>query len=97
MRNYKKILCAAVAAWAVITTGMLATKLAFDSGEDTYYLPAEVVATSESATYFGCENGHIYAVNDTEYSDLVPYLLCMDSCETANPTDDIVLVVWRTE
>lgn len=63
-----------------------------------YYLPAEIVAENEISTYFGCENGHIYyASRNPSWPDDVPYLLYMDSQGTKDPTDDTILVVWRTD
>lgn len=63
-----------------------------------YYAPAEWLFTTESSSYFAVENGDIYAVAaDTSYNGDHPYLLHMDSNNTADPTDDIVLVVWSTK
>lgn len=97
MNKYEKIMLVAIAAWATLLTGIIATKVNVVRRENTYYLPAEVLAVSETSTYFGCENGHIYAVSATNYPDQFPYLLCMDPCGTEDPTDDMVLVVWRAE
>lgn len=63
-----------------------------------YYAPAELLFTTESSSYFALENGNIYAVAaDPGYTDDHPYLLHMDANNTADPTDDIVLVVWETK
>lgn len=63
-----------------------------------YYAPAEWLFTTESSSYFAAENGNIYAVDAApSYSGDHPYLLHMDSNNTADPTDDIVLVVWSTK
>lgn len=63
-----------------------------------YYAPAEWLFTTESSSYFAVENGSIYAVDaDPSYNGDHPYLLHMDSNNTADPTDDIVLVVWSTK
>lgn len=63
-----------------------------------YYAPAEWLFTTETSSYFAAENGNIYAVAaDTSYNGDHPYLLHMDSNNTADPTDDIVLVVWSTK
>ena len=97
MSKYTKILYAALAAWVVLLIIVLVTNIDVKKTDNTYYLPAEVLAVSETATYFGCENGHVYAVNATHYSDQFPYLLCMDPAGTKDPVDDMVLVVWRAE
>lgn len=69
-----------------------------DKSYSDYYAPAEWLFTTESSSYFALENGHIYAVDaDSSYNDDHPYLLHMDSNNTADPTDDIVLVVWSTK
>lgn len=63
-----------------------------------YYAPAEWLFTTESSSYFAAENGNIYAVDAApSYSGDHPYLLHMDSNNTTDPTDDIVLVVWSTK
>ena len=63
-----------------------------------YYAPAEWLFTTESSSYFALENGNIYAVDaDPSYTGDHPYLLHMDDNNTADPTDDVVLVVWSTK
>lgn len=63
-----------------------------------YYAPAEWLFTTETSSYFAAESGNIYAVDaDPSYTGDHPYLLHMDSNNTADPTDDIVLVVWSTK
>lgn len=63
-----------------------------------YYAPAEWLFTTESSSYFAAENGNIYAVDaDPSYNGDHPYLLHMDSNNTTDPTDDVVLVVWSTK
>lgn len=63
-----------------------------------YYAPSEWLFTTESSSYFAAENGSIYAVDaDPSYNGNHPYLLHMDSNNTADPADDIVLVVWSTK
>ena len=63
-----------------------------------YYAPAEWLFTTETASYFAVESGHIYTVDaDPSYNGDHPYLLHMDPSGTSNPTDDTVLVVWVTD
>mgnify|MGYP006974987149 CR=1 FL=1 len=63
-----------------------------------YYSPAEWLFTTETSSYFAAESGNIYAVDaDPSYTGDHPYLLHMDSNNTTDPTDDIVLVVWSTK
>lgn len=79
---------------------MVAMFAVYGSGHaySDYYAPAEWLFTTESSSYFAVENGDIYAVAaDTSYNGDHPYLLHMDSNNTADPTDDIVLVVWSTK
>lgn len=81
---------------------VLLVVLPFLRGEDKvpsdYYAPAEWLFTTESSSYFAAENGNIYAVDvDPSYNGDHPYLLHMDSNNTTDPTDDVVLVVWSTK
>lgn len=79
---------------------MVAMFAVYGSGNacSDYYAPAEWLFTTESSSYFAVENGSIYAVDaDPSYNGDHPYLLHMDSNNTTDPTDDIVLVVWSTK
>ena len=77
---------------------LLNTLIKHDQATSDYYAPAEWLFTTESSSYFAAENGSIYAVDaDPNYNGDHPYLLHMDSNNTADPTDDIVLVVWSTK
>lgn len=77
---------------------LLNTLIKHDQAISDYYAPAEWLFTTESSSYFAAENGSIYAVDaDPSYNGDYPYLLHMDSNNTADPTDDIVLVVWSTK
>ena len=77
---------------------LMGTLMTYEQETSDYYAPAEWLFTTESSSYFAVENGDIYAVAaDTSYNGDHPYLLHMDSNNTADPTDDIVLVVWSTK
>lgn len=77
---------------------LLGILISYDQSTSDYYAPAEWLFTTESSSYFAAENGSIYAVDaDPSYNGDHPYLLHMDSNNTADPTDDIVLVVWSTK
>lgn len=59
---------------------------------DTYYLPAEPLAYNTTQTVFITDQG-TYTV-DGIYSNN-KYLLALDTNNTKNTSDDIVLVVWE--
>lgn len=83
-----------------LCAGLLAFGLMCRASEarTDYYAPAEWLFTTETASYFAVESGHIYTVDaDPSYNGDHPYLLHMDPSGTSNPTDDIVLVVWVTD
>lgn len=70
-----------------------------DTDDSVRYIPAEIVATNDTSTYFGTPDGHIYAVETRlhYWPDDVPYLLDVNTNGTDDKTDDEVLVVWRAE
>ena len=77
---------------------LMGTLMTYEQETSDYYAPAEWLFTTETSSYFAAENGNIYAVDaDPSYNGDHPYLLHMDSNNTADPTDDIVLVVWSTK
>lgn len=97
MKRFENYWLAAMAGMflGLISMGALIT---YDQKTSDYYAPAEWLFTTESSSYFAAENGSIYAVAaDTSYNGDHPYLLHMDSNNTTDPTDDIVLVVWSTK
>lgn len=84
------------ALWPTATTDGQASTAEIQTSDTCYYLPAEIVATNDTSTYFGCENGQIYYItSDDAWADDVPYLLYMDGMGTDDPTDDAILVIWR--
>lgn len=67
-----------------------------NSTPDFQYVPAEIVATNLTSTYFGTEDGNIYYIQkNPHWPDDVPYLLGMDTKGTQNVTDDEIVTVWR--
>lgn len=97
MKRFENYWLAAMAGMflGLILMGALIT---YDQKTSDYYAPAEWLFTTESSSYFAAENGSIYAVDaDPSYNGDHPYLLHMDSNNTTDPTDDIVLVVWSTK
>lgn len=77
---------------------LMGTLMTYEQETSDYYAPAEWLFTTETSSYFAAESGNIYAVDaDPSYNGDHPYLLHMDSNNTADPTDDIVLVVWSTK
>lgn len=90
--------CLAAMAGMFLGLCLMGTLMTYERETSDYYAPAEWLFTTETSSYFAAENGSIYAVDaDSSYTSDHPYLLHMDPNNTADPTDDIVLVVWSTK
>lgn len=97
MKKFENCILSAIAGM-FLGVMLLGTLMQYDHATSDYYAPAEWLFTTETSSYFAVENGNIYAVDaDPSYTDDHPYLLHMDSNNTTDPTDDIVLVVWSTK
>lgn len=84
---------------AVIWAGVGFYTGRLDVKADQYYLPAELVARSDTYAFFSTEQG-VYTFESEFCRDDgdVPYLLTMFQNGTPDDvTDDQILVVWSTK